>query len=35
MSKKYPGMTVAKIQSANRMKDNKLRIGQVLKIPVG
>lgn len=35
ISKKYPGMTVAKIQSANRMKDNRLRIGQVLKIPVG
>jgi membrane-bound lytic murein transglycosylase D len=35
ISKKYPGVTVAKIQSANRMKDNKLKIGQVLKIPVG
>ncbi|MDR1676655.1 MAG: transglycosylase SLT domain-containing protein, partial [Tannerella sp.] len=35
ISKKYPGVTVAKIQLANRMKDNKLRIGQVLKIPVG
>ncbi|MDR2765010.1 MAG: transglycosylase SLT domain-containing protein [Tannerella sp.] len=35
ISKKYPGVTVAKIQSVNRMKDNKLRIGQVLKIPVG
>ncbi|MDR2041918.1 MAG: transglycosylase SLT domain-containing protein [Tannerella sp.] len=35
ISKKYPGVTIAKIQSANRMKDSKLRIGQVLKIPVG
>ncbi|MDR2470329.1 MAG: LysM peptidoglycan-binding domain-containing protein [Tannerella sp.] len=35
ISKKYPGVTVNRIQAANQMKDNKLRIGQVLKIPVG
>jgi membrane-bound lytic murein transglycosylase D len=35
ISKKYPGVTVAKIQSANQMKGSKIRAGQVLKIPVG
>ncbi|MDR2138723.1 MAG: transglycosylase SLT domain-containing protein [Tannerella sp.] len=35
ISKKYPGVTIAKIQSANRMTNSKLRIGQILKIPVG
>jgi membrane-bound lytic murein transglycosylase D len=35
ISKKYPGATIEKIQSVNQMKDSKLRIGQVLKIPVG
>jgi membrane-bound lytic murein transglycosylase D len=35
ISKKYPGVTVAKIQSANRMKNSRLQIGQILKIPVG
>ncbi|MDR3262431.1 MAG: transglycosylase SLT domain-containing protein [Tannerella sp.] len=35
ISKKYPGATIQKIQSVNQMKDNKLKIGQVLKIPVG
>jgi membrane-bound lytic murein transglycosylase D len=35
ISKKYPGMTVDKIQSANQMKDSRLKVGQVLKIPIG
>ena len=35
IAKKYPGMTVAKIQSANNLDSDKLRIGQVLKIPGG
>lgn len=34
ISKKYPGVTVAKIQSANQMTGSKIRIGQVIKIPV-
>jgi len=34
ISKKYPGVTVAKIQSANQMNGNKIRVGQVIKIPV-
>jgi membrane-bound lytic murein transglycosylase D len=33
ISRKYPGVTVAKIQSANQLNGDKLRIGQVLKIP--
>jgi membrane-bound lytic murein transglycosylase D len=35
IAKKYPGMTVARIQSANQMSSDKLRVGQVLKIPGG
>jgi membrane-bound lytic murein transglycosylase D len=35
ISKKYPGVTIAKIQSVNHMKDSKIRAGQILKIPVG
>jgi membrane-bound lytic murein transglycosylase D len=35
IAKKYPGMTVAKIQSANNLDGDKLRVGQVLKIPGG
>jgi len=33
IARKYPGMTVAKIQSANNMSNDKLRIGQILIIP--
>jgi membrane-bound lytic murein transglycosylase D len=35
ISKKYPGVTVAGIQSANQMKNTKIKPGQILKIPVG
>jgi len=35
IASRYPGVTVAKIQSANQMTGNKLRIGQILKIPTG
>ena len=35
ISRRYPGLTVAKIQSANQMTTDKLRIGQLLKIPIG
>jgi membrane-bound lytic murein transglycosylase D len=35
IARKYPGMTVAKIQSANNLGNDKLRVGQVLKIPGG
>jgi membrane-bound lytic murein transglycosylase D len=35
ISKKYPGVTVLMIQSANQMAGNMIRPGQVLKIPVG
>ncbi|MDR2920664.1 MAG: LysM peptidoglycan-binding domain-containing protein [Tannerella sp.] len=35
ISKKYPGVTVAQIQSANNMSNSKIRVGQVIKIPVG
>ncbi|MDR0796785.1 MAG: LysM peptidoglycan-binding domain-containing protein [Tannerella sp.] len=35
ISKKYPGVTVDKIQSANQMTGDKLRVGQVIKIPAG
>ncbi|MDR0349700.1 MAG: LysM peptidoglycan-binding domain-containing protein [Tannerella sp.] len=34
ISKKYPGVTVAKIQSANQMSGNKIWVGQIIKIPV-
>ena len=34
ISKKYPGVTVTKIRSANQMTGDKIRIGQVIKIPV-
>lgn len=34
ISKKYPGVTVAKIQTANKMSDNRIKVGQVIKIPV-
>ena len=34
ISKKYPGVTVAKIQSANQMTGNNIKVGQVIKIPV-
>ena len=33
IARKYPGATVAKIQSANQMSSDRLRIGQVLIIP--
>ena len=35
IARKYPGMTVDKIKSANQMTSDKLRIGQVLTIPGG
>lgn len=35
ISKKYPGVTIAKIQSANKMTGSKIRVGQVIQIPVG
>jgi membrane-bound lytic murein transglycosylase D len=35
ISKKYPGVTVAKIQQANQMSTTKIKPGQILKIPVG
>ena len=35
IARRYPGVTVAKIQSANQMNSDRLRIGQVLIIPVG
>jgi membrane-bound lytic murein transglycosylase D len=35
IARKYPGMTVAKIQAANQMNNDRLSIGQVLKIPIG
>jgi len=34
ISRKYPGVTVAMIQTANNMDDDRIRPGQVLKIPV-
>lgn len=35
IARRYPGVTVAKIQSANRLKNSRIRAGQILKIPVG
>lgn len=35
ISKKYPGVTVARIQKANGLPNANIRPGQVLKIPVG
>ena len=35
IARKYPGMTAARIQSANNLSSDKLRIGQLLKIPGG
>jgi membrane-bound lytic murein transglycosylase D len=35
IAKKYPGMSVKKIQEANGLTNSSLRIGQVLKIPQG
>ncbi len=35
IARKYPGMTVAKIQEANQLTSDRLSIGQVLKIPKG
>jgi membrane-bound lytic murein transglycosylase D len=35
IARRFPGMTAAKIQDANQMTNDRLRIGQVLKIPVG
>ena len=35
IARKYPGVTVAKIQSANRLKNSTIHAGQILKIPVG
>jgi len=35
ISRKYPGVTVSMIQSANQMDTDRIRPGQVLKIPVG
>ena len=34
ISKKYPGVTIALIQSTNNMTGTSLRPGQILKIPV-
>ena len=33
IARKFPGMTIAKIQSANQMTNDRLRIGQILTIP--
>jgi len=35
IARRYPGITVAKIQSANQLNSDKLRVGQILKIPAG
>jgi membrane-bound lytic murein transglycosylase D len=35
IARRYPGMTVAKIQAANQLSSDRLSIGQVLKIPAG
>jgi membrane-bound lytic murein transglycosylase D len=35
ISKKYPGVTVSMIQSANQMVGNVIKPGQIIKIPVG
>ena len=35
IARRYPGVTVAKIQSVNNMSGDRLRIGQILKIPEG
>lgn len=34
ISKKYPGVTIAKIQETNDLTGNKIRPGQILKIPI-
>jgi membrane-bound lytic murein transglycosylase D len=35
ISKKYPGVTISMIQTANSMKGSMIKPGQILKIPVG
>ena len=35
IARKYPGVTVTQIQSANRLKNSTIHAGQILKIPVG
>lgn len=34
ISKKYPGVSIGTIQETNALKDSRLQIGQILKIPV-
>jgi len=33
IARRFPGMTVARIQSANNLNSDRLRIGQILRIP--